>query len=124
MTDLPDISKHDPAQNIPLWAKERAREFQRQHNQGASLVVCSVASLAALLVEVDENACHQTIVEMSEINEGEWARCKRETLAEVRRVVEDEIEMTRGTYWVSKSGTHLGDGSAPLASILSRLDAL
>ena len=111
MTDLPD------------WAKDRAREWyqggQEDFRYEGPLDGSGFDSLAALLVEVDRIAASRIITE------SEWQKVTRaRVLAEVRRVVEDEIEMTRGTYWVSKSGTHLGDGSAPLASILSRLDAL
>lgn len=72
--------------DLPDWAKDRAREWLRAYLPDVHERSHVGYSLVALLVEVDENACHQTIVEMSEINEGEWARCKRETLAEARRI--------------------------------------
>ena len=72
------------------WADEKAREWLNEHSDAWHNIFVgddeAPASLAALLREVDKvSACRI-------ITNAEWDKVKRETLlAEVRRVVEEQI---------------------------------
>ena len=83
--------KHDPTRNVPLWAKDKAREFIERQEVMTSRVE-EEASLAALLMEVANKArsdeAGKWISDEVLRNENVILVASSRVLAEVRSVVE------------------------------------
>lgn len=101
--------------DLPTWAKDRARVWLLSHHWVPASANQLVPSLAALLVEVEAEGAADATANAGALLSREYPRGWKDALAEVRRVVEE----VRTKWGVSHSVATL-----PCTEILSRLDAL
>ena len=109
------------------WAETRAREWLA--GRGGHWSRQSIASLAVLLREVDNNAAHKTLADMVPVRDEDWARCRAETLTEVRRVITASVDDLRHNAGLSPADmlnwNHKAAGAIWVRDeILARLEKL